>query len=409
MRTFVDRLSRHDLRQLVIMRQIGSTVFFTFVCYATIGLPLAVLPSYVHVQLGYGEVMAGLSISAQYIATLLSRPLAGRMADMVGPKQTLLLGLVSCTVSGLCLLLAASLPDRPVAGLAAILASRLTVGLGESWVATSAIAWAIRQVGPRNMARVISWNGIATYGALAAGAPIGVALQHSFGFWSIGPTEMALAALAFPLAAMKRGSEIIPGRRLPFLDVLWRVLPHGTSLALGSIGFGTIAAFITLYYTSRGWTGAALSLTVFGLSFMAARVLFARSIGRFGGFPVAIASFTVECAGLLLLWQSWSAGAAMAGSALAGLGFSLAFPALGVEAVNPIPAHSRGTALGVYSVFLDVALGISGPLMGLIVSLLGYPSAFLAAALASVAACALAVGLCVRARPAIRPADARQD
>ena len=53
--------------------QILPAVSFTFVCYLTIGIPLAVLPTYAHLQLGYGTVLAGLVISAQYIATVLSR------------------------------------------------------------------------------------------------------------------------------------------------------------------------------------------------------------------------------------------------------------------------------------------------------------------------------------------------
>lgn len=46
-------------------RRILSVVMFTFVCYLTIGLPLAVLPGFVHDHLGYNSVLAGLIISAQ--------------------------------------------------------------------------------------------------------------------------------------------------------------------------------------------------------------------------------------------------------------------------------------------------------------------------------------------------------
>ena len=42
--------------------------------------------------------------------------------------------------------------------------------------------------------------------------------------------------------------------------------------------------------------------------------------------------------------------------------------ALGVEAVSQVPAHSRGSALGVYSVFMDVALALTGPLGGWLAS-----------------------------------------
>ena len=54
-------------------RRILSFVYFTFVCYLSIGLPLAVLPPYVHYRMGYSAALAGLAVSIQYIATLASR------------------------------------------------------------------------------------------------------------------------------------------------------------------------------------------------------------------------------------------------------------------------------------------------------------------------------------------------
>ena len=46
---------------LQLNRRILSVVMFTFVCYLTIGLPLAVLPGFVHDHLGYNSVLAKLS------------------------------------------------------------------------------------------------------------------------------------------------------------------------------------------------------------------------------------------------------------------------------------------------------------------------------------------------------------
>ncbi|HQU01627.1 MAG TPA: hypothetical protein PLI12_04170, partial [Acetobacteraceae bacterium] len=53
--------------------QILTTVMFNLVAYILIGFPLAVLPRIVHYDLGYSVVMAGLMISLQYVATLLTR------------------------------------------------------------------------------------------------------------------------------------------------------------------------------------------------------------------------------------------------------------------------------------------------------------------------------------------------
>ena len=43
-----------------ITLEVVSVVLFTFLAYLTIGIPLAVLPGYVHGDLGFGSVLAGL-------------------------------------------------------------------------------------------------------------------------------------------------------------------------------------------------------------------------------------------------------------------------------------------------------------------------------------------------------------
>jgi MFS family permease len=379
--------------------QIVSIVSFTCIAYLTIGIPLAVLPGYVHTELDYGSILAGIAISFQYIATLLSRPLAGRMADSVGPKQTVIIGLAACGVSGLLLIGAALVQAMHGLSLTILLGSRLVLGFGESWAATGAIMWGIGQVGAKHTARVISWNGITTYGALAIGAPLGVILDHAFGFTAIGISMLALAIIGFGLATLKAAVPVVHGERMPFRHVLNRVLPHGIGLALGSAGFGSIATFITLFYASRNWPNAALSLTVFGTLFIGTRLVFSNAIQNYGGFRVATASFLIECAGLLLLWLAPVPSLALLGAALTGCGFALVFPALGVEAVALVPPASRGAALGAYSVFLDLSLGVTGPLAGLIAGNFGYPSVFLFAALAAACGVALTLVLSARGKP----------
>ncbi|WCM20462.1 MFS transporter [Paraburkholderia bryophila] len=385
--------------------QIIPVVFFTFLCYLTIGIPLAVLPGYVHDDLGYSAVLAGAAISVQYLATLASRPLAGRSADTLGPKRTVSIGLLGCGASGILLLLAVLCGRWPVLSLGLLVCSRLVLGFGESLCGTGAILWGIGRVGTSNNARVISWNGIATYGALAVGAPLGVAIAHTVGFAALGILVIFLAALGFYLARPIAPVPIVHGERMSYGSVLTRVLPHGLGLALGSAGFGSIATFITLFYAAKHWPNAALSLTVFGTLFIGARLLFANTIKSYGGFRVAIVSFSFECAGLLMLWLAPESHIALAGAALTGFGFALVFPALGVEAVGLVPPASRGAALSAYSVFLDLSLGITGPLAGYIAGEFGYASVFLFAAVASAAAVVLSTVMYLRnARAPISPA-----
>ena len=73
--------------------RILAVVFFTFIGFLCVGLPLAVLPGFVLNDLGYGSVMAGLVISLQYLVTLVSRPVTGMLIDRIGPKRAVVYGL----------------------------------------------------------------------------------------------------------------------------------------------------------------------------------------------------------------------------------------------------------------------------------------------------------------------------
>ena len=372
-------------------RHILSFVYFTFVCYLSIGLPLAVLPPYVHLRMGYSAMLAGLVISIQYIATLASRPWAGRISDRAGAKVSVLWGMGACTASGAMLVAAAAMHLIPWLSFSALIASRLILGNGESLGSTGATLWGITSAGQESTAKVISYNGISTYGAMALGAPLGVILDAQRGLASIGLLTIFVGAVSLAIALRKPPVPVVHGVHLPFSQVLGRVAPHGMGLALGGVCYSVLATFITLFYASRHWNGAALCLTSFGVAFIVARLLFIQTINRFGGFPVAMVCLTVESSGLFLLWQAHSTWMAIAGAALGGFGFSLVFPAIGIEAVKRVPENNRGTALGVYTAFADVSFFLTGPLAGAVIGMYGYASVFLFALISVLAALGIVI------------------
>jgi MFS family permease len=386
------------LSQRELTKRILPYVFFTFACYLAIGVQLAILPSFVHLSLGYNTVLAGLIISMEYVATVLSRPQAGRMVDHLGAKKTVGYGLFIGGVSGVFTLAAAFCLHIPWLGLSLLILGRLLLGVSESMTSTGATMWGIVQVGNEHTAIVISWNGICTYGALAIGAPLGVLLERLLGFWSIGAFVMLLGFVPVAMAVRLPRAAIVHGEKLPFHHVFGKVAPFGLGLALGSVGFGVLATFITLDFAHRQWSGAAFALTLFGALFVFARLLFANAINRVGGFPVASICFATESLGLLLLWLTHSEPLAFVGAALTGFGFSLVFPALGVEAVRRIPPQDKGTALGAYGVFMDFALMIIGPAAGAIITGYGYPPIYLFAGVCVLLALSLTQWLATRDR-----------
>ncbi|WP_110972812.1 MFS transporter [Pseudomonas huaxiensis] len=369
--------------------QILSIVFYTFIAFLCIGLPIAVLPGHVHDVLGYSAIVAGLTIGIQYLATLLSRPMAGRLADSLGTRRTIAYGLAGIAVSGLLTWGSALLVSVPLASLILLLVARVLLGIAQGLIGVGTLSWGIGQVGAEHTARVISWNGIASYGAIAIGAPVGVLLAQETGFYSIGLALTAMAVLALLVIRTQPSLPVMRGERLPFWAAFARVAPCGLALTLASIGYGTLTTFVTLFYLERGWTGAAWCLSAFGVCFIVSRLMFVNAVNQWGGYRVAIACMAVETLGLTLLWLAPSPLLALLGAGLTGFGLSLVYPALGVEAIKQVPPTSRGAGLSAYAVFFDLALAIAGPVMGAVAAHLGYAWIFCVAALLSL----LGVGL----------------
>lgn len=357
-------------------RHLAGYAYFTFIVYLSIGLPLAVLPPFVHLKMGYSAALAGLAISIQYVATLVSRPWAGRISDAHGAKIAVVWGMGCCALSGLTVIAAGMLSGKPLASLGMLMLSRLILGTGESLGSTGSTLWGITAAGPAFMAKMIGFNGISTYGGMAIGAPLGVILDQRWGIGACGLLTLALCTLSMVLAARKAPVKVTPGEHLPFFAVMRRVSAHGMGLALGGVGYSVLATFVTLFYASRHWPSAALCLSAFGAAFILARIFCIPMIDRFGGYPIGLACLAVESVGMLLMWQAWAPWMALEGAALTGLGFSLVFPALGVEAVKRVPVHNRGTALGVYTAFADVSFFLTGPLAGWVIGGFGYASVF---------------------------------
>jgi MFS family permease len=332
-----------------------------FVGFLIIGMALPVLPLHVHQGLGLSTFVVGLVAGSQFVASLMSRVWSGHYADSRGVKRTVIVGLLAAIGGGLLYLASLTFAGMPGISASILLLGRALLGAAESFIITGGVTWGLALAGPANAGKVIAWVGMAMFAALALGAPLGTTLYSFGGFASI-----AVATALIPLATMLIVAPLtaIPphrGARSQLLKVAVSVWMPGLGSALSSIGFGTMIAFSSLLATQRNWNPVWLLFSTFAVSLTAARLFFGHLPDRLGGAKVALISVLIEASGLGLIWLAPAQSFAVVGAALTGLGFALVYPGLGIEAVRRAPPQSRGLAMGAYTAFLDVALGLAAP------------------------------------------------
>ncbi len=372
-----------SLRSDPAYRHVVILTAVLFLSYLAVAMSLPAVSIHVVEGLGLGNFQGGLAVGITFLSTILTRAHAGRLADRLGGKACMRYGLVLYAVAGLACLTAGNYP--------LLLAGRLILGLGESLAMVGMINWAIGLMGQARSGRVMALVGIGMYGAFAAGGPLGLALLDRLGFAGV----MAVCAV-LPLAGLAAIHVLPavapqPGPRASLSQILDRIWQAGTAVGLQGVGFAVIGAFFALYFLERGWPHAGLGLTAFGVGFVLVRLLCGHLPDRIGGTPVAIVSLGVEACGQFLLWLAPDPWSALAGALLTGLGCSMVFPAMGAEVVRRVPAHLRGTAIGGFAAFQDLAYGATGPAVGLVADATGYQAVFLIGGISATLGLALAV------------------
>ncbi|RWR26535.1 MFS transporter [Sinirhodobacter populi] len=355
-----------------------------FGSYLCIAISLPIIPVFVTGELGLGNVWAGLAVGIAFLSTIVTRGHAGNLSDHRGGKIAVERGLVFYAAGALLSLAAGLLHYTPSGAFTVLIAGRLLVGLGESLVGVGVIAWGIGLAGPARSGKVLALVGAAIYGALAIGGPLGLVLFQQTGFVGAMAVSALLPCLGFLAVRTMVGIAPHPQAARPsFMSVIGRIWWHGLIVCLQGIGFAAIGAFFVLHFLDRNWGYAGFGLTAFGAGFVLVRIFFGHLPDRLGGLQVAIGSLAVEALGQLLIWAANDPMPALIGAFLTGLGCSMIFPAMGREVVHLVQPQLRGTALGGFTAFQDLAYGLTGPLAGFLADRAGYGGVFLVGGIAA--------------------------
>ncbi len=360
----------------------------TFSGLLAVGAVLPVLPRYVHGPLDGGNVAVGVVIGSYAITGLLLRPVAGRVADLRGRKPAVLAGSLLVAASGFLYLL-------PL-GIGGLLLARLVLGAGEGTVFTAGSAWIVDLAPEDRRGRVIGLYGLAVWGGLSVGPLIGEILLHASGYTLVwlfaGVCPLIGAALAFRVPDPYQPHPSLAEQEHSL--IAREAVRPGAALALGSIGYGTVAAFVVLHLDSRGIGHGATVFGAFATMVVLTRLVAGDLPDRVGPARVASAAALAEALGLATIALAHSLPVALAGALAMGTAFSLLYPSLSLIVVERVAETRRGAALGTFTACFDAGVGLGAPLAGLAAALTDYEGAFLmAAAIAVIAAAMIAIAI----------------
>lgn len=349
-------------------------------CFMAIGAVLPILPRYVHGPLAAGDVAVGVVVGAFAFTAIVGRPIAGRLADARGRRIIVVGGMLLSAVGGALYLLPA--------GVAGLILARLVLGVGDGWVFTAAATWIVDLAPESRRGQAIGIFGLSIWGGLAAGPVVGEALFSAGGYDAVW-VFAALAPLAGALIARRVPDPHVPiapppaGQRGPLIPREVRV--PGIALALANVGYGAVAGFLVLHLAHRGVGHGAAAFAMFAVSIVCSRLVLGRLPDRIGPRATATGAFVVEAAGLVIIGAAHAWWVAGLGAVVMGAGFSLLFPALALVVMDRTGDAARGAAMGVFTAFFDLGVGLGAPLAGAISALAGYPAAFYAAAVCAAA------------------------
>ncbi|PRY02511.1 MFS transporter [Allonocardiopsis opalescens] len=340
-----------------------------FCCLLGVGATLATVPFFVQDRLGGSDVEVGTAVAAIAVSAVITRPLAGRVADRRGHRNLMLAGAVVCVLAGAAYLAAGDLVS--------LVAVRVLHGIGEGTVYTAGAAWLVALAPPERRGRVVGLYGISMWSGITLGALLGAVVMSYSGFAAVwlSCAGLAVVAVALVLAAPRPVRAPGTGARGGLLPS--SVVLPGIALSLAAFGYAALAAFVALHMSALGVSGGIAALNAFGVTYVGVRLFVGHWPDRYGGNRVAVWSALAEAVGLALVAFAPNIAVAVLGGLVMGAGLSLLFPALALVVLNRTDSSRQGAALGAFTSFWDIGLAAGAPAAGYVALVADYRTAYL--------------------------------
>lgn len=329
-------------------------------------------------DLGASEAEIGVLFGVSAVAAILVRPPVGHALDRYGRKPLIHIGNVA-NIGSILLYLT-------VTGLGPWLyVVRILHGAGLAMLFSAFFTYGSDVVPASRRTEGFALFGVSGLLPLSVAGVLGDFVLSIAGFTQLFLVAAGAAVLAgfFGLPLPERRPEVREGmQRGGFVSVIrWRSLAP-VWLMTGGLAFVLTAyfTFLRTYVDETGIGSVGLFFAIYGGAAVVLRIVFGWVPDRFGPKRVLYPAMGSLAAGFVVL--SFATGNLHIGLAglLCGVGHGYAFPILSGLVATRAPDEDRGSAITFFTALLDIGLLVAGPLLGLIITWLGYSAMFTFAA-----------------------------
>ena len=363
--------------------------------FISLGVFLVTIPLLVTEELGGSRRAAGLAVGAFAVTALLARPWVGQQLDRRGRKPFVVAAPIVLIVSSIGLSVAPNL--------IAVIGLRLFQGVAAAGFYTGAATMATDLGGEHRRAQFIAQLSLFLYGGFTVGPALAEWLIDNYGFdwaWVASGASAALSLAFLTLVPESAPARVLDGARpAGRMRILHPAAIGPGAVLLGcAVGYSSITAFSALFAREIGMKSSGAMFAAFAVTILGVRLISGRLADRYGRFRVAFPGLLAAAVGLAVLATVPAPALALVGVAVYGAGFALVFPALMALAADRAPEEERGSALGTFTAFFDVATATSGALIGAVADARGFGTAWATTSVLCVVSAGLLVRLHVRDR-----------
>lgn len=359
-------------------------LFATSLCFWTsLTALLPTLPSYIQDAAGASDGQVGLVMGCFAVGLLLFREQLGIVADRRGRKLVMIIGVVVVGLAPIGYALTQSVP------LLAFL--RGFHGISIAAFTTGYPALVVDLAPPQRKGELLGLMTLAMPLGMAMGPALGGFVQPEIGYVNFFLLLAGLGALGLLFALRIRETRPSAANRAPqqrrslqtSLVGIWRGLisprmqTPATVLMLIGMTFGALVSFFPLFLRQAELAlNPGLFYTVSAMGNFSSRFLAGRASDRYGRGIFITASISLYALSMFLLMTATSPQVILLAAVFQGIGGGTLIPMVLALMSDRSTADERGRIYSLSFIGHDVGMGLAGPMLGPLTSILGYRGLF---------------------------------